>query len=95
VSERRDCFDLESVKRRSKGLALSKDRDPGETRLEPLESQQLEVRVVSAKGLPPLVVVIAQIERIGPGPGATHNTVGSGNEIRHPAEIDPDTGWAR
>src|SRR5439155_1420619 len=66
------ALDGEPGERRAEGLALAQDGEPGEPRLEPLQAQLLvEARVV-VHGHPPLLVVVAEVERVGPGPGAAN-----------------------
>ena len=66
----RDPGRLEAVEGAPEVVALAQDGDPGEARLEAVEEQLLEERAAVALGNAPLLVVVGDVERIGPRPQA-------------------------
>src|SRR5581483_691034 len=63
--EARDARGIEAVEGLAIRVPLSQDRDPAETRLRPLENEELEERPVVVHRDAPLLVVVADVERVG------------------------------
>src|SRR5947207_2659772 len=74
-------LDLEAGERRPECLALAKDREPGQTRLEGLQAELLVETAVVANGPPPLVVVVGDVLGGGERPAAARLAVRAGLEI--------------
>ena len=71
----RDLFGVETVEGGAKGGALAQDRDPRQSRLEPVEHELLEQGAVVPFGNAPFLIVIGEIERVGPGPATAREPV--------------------
>src|SRR5262245_16424023 len=60
--------DVEIGKRPPERVALAENRQPAQSRLKSFEADLLEQPAVFGEGSPPLVVVVADIQRIGARP---------------------------
>jgi len=67
-----DAIDVEVHERAPEVLALPQDRQPAQTGLEAFETDLLEKAPVIGDRLPPLAIVILDVERIAPAPPAAH-----------------------
>src|SRR5262249_330312 len=72
----RDLLGLEIVEGAAEILALAQDGDPGEPGLEAVEDQLLVERAVVIFGDTPFGVMIGDVERVLPRPGAAALAVG-------------------
>src|SRR5256885_10116708 len=72
----RDLRGLKAVEGAAEILALAQDGDPRQSGLEAIEHELLIKRAVVALRYAPLFVVIGDIERILPRPGATGEAIG-------------------
>src|SRR5579864_6862945 len=70
-----DLGGFEGVEGAAEIIALAQDGDPGEAGLEAVENELLEKRAVVVLRHAPFLVVIGDVERILPGPGAAWASV--------------------
>src|SRR3989344_2877356 len=73
---------VEAVEGVADALALAENGDPGEARLHAVEHQLLPQGAGVVLGHAPFVVVVGDVERIGPAPGAAVKRVGHGRRVR-------------
>src|SRR5262245_52634364 len=66
----RDAVDVEAGKRAAEVLPFPQDRDPAQARLKAFETDLLEQTRVVFHALTPFMIVILDVERIGPAPPA-------------------------
>ena len=74
----RNPLRVEAVVGAAVALALAKDEPPVEARLRAFEEQHLEDVAVVVRGDAPLAIVVVDIERVVPDPGAPHRLVHPG-----------------
>jgi hypothetical protein len=74
-----DRLGVESLERRSEGLAFAQDGDPGEPRLEAVEDQLLPERPATAFRHAPFGVVVGDVEGIVTAPSAPARVGHAGN----------------
>jgi len=80
--EARHLRRIEAGERAAERLALPQDREPRESRLEPLETDLLEEPAIVRDGTPPLVVVIGDVVLLRPAPEAAGTPVRSDDHVR-------------
>src|SRR5207248_8477461 len=85
LAKARDALGIEPSKPMAESLALAQDRDPRETRLEPLETEALVQPALVAHRASPLLVVVGDVERIPRRPAA--DLLGHASDPR--ARADP------
>src|SRR5690606_8155270 len=66
----RDLVEIEAVEGLAVGRALAQDGDPGEPGLRAFEHQELEETSIVVHRNAPLPIVVSEVERVLPGPGA-------------------------
>ena len=69
-TERCDRVGIEAGERRAEVLALAEDRQPGQSRLEALETQSFQQAALIRDGATPFVVVVGEIELVRRRPAA-------------------------
>src|SRR6185503_12461286 len=85
-----DAIDVEVHERAPEVLALPEDRQPAQTGLEAFEADLLEQTAVVFDRLPPLAIVILDVERIGPAPpAAVHLWLGRSHHLKMPRMLLP------
>src|SRR6185312_4049421 len=65
-----NLFGIEAMERLAEVLAFSEDRDPRKPGLKPVQHEFLVKRPVVIFGNAPFLIVICDVERVGPGPRA-------------------------
>ena len=95
---RGEVAEIETAEGTAKVLALPQNRQPRESRLEPLERELLEQPRVVGDRPPPFVVVISDVEKVGRRPPAPHGAVQAAQRRRHLAHggrprIRPPPSW--
>jgi hypothetical protein len=90
-------LDVEAGEGTAEVLALSQDREPGQTRLEALEAELLEDVAVVRRRSAPFLVVVGPVERVVAVPQAAHQAVRPGDQpifARFPAhDATLPRGW--
>jgi hypothetical protein len=72
VAEAGDPLGIEPLECGAEPFALAQDREPGEPRLEPLETEPLVEAALVTDGAPPLLVVVGEVEGVGRLPAAVY-----------------------
>jgi hypothetical protein len=81
VAVARHHLGIEPVEGGEERRPLAEDGEPGQARLEELEAQQAEERVLVAEGPTPLVVVVGDVQGVARAPPAAGAAVVADDEV--------------